>query len=150
MNKAKDQGLERTTVVLLSDGTDVGSDASRAEALQAATDANVRVISVGLSSPQYDPATLKSLANRTGGRYVETATPAELQPIFQEIGQQLSSEYEVTYRSLLPPQQKAAVQVKVAGFAPASATYIDPRARPRSGGHVRARAGSTRSSPRRG
>jgi tight adherence protein B len=126
VNKAKDQGLERTTVVLLSDGTDVGSDTSRAEALQAAADANVRVISVGLSSPQYDPATLKSLANRTGGRYVETATPAELQPIFQEIGQQLSSEYEVTYRSLLPPQQKADVQVKVVGYAPASATYVTP------------------------
>jgi tight adherence protein B len=126
VNKAEDQGLERTTVVLLSDGTDVGSSASRAEALQAATDANVRVISVGLSSPQYDPATLKSLANRTGGRYVETATPAELQPIFQEIGQQLSSEYEVTYRSLLPPQQKADVQVKVVGYAPASATYTTP------------------------
>jgi tight adherence protein B len=126
VNKAKDQGLERTTVVLLSDGTDVGSSASRAEALQAATDANIRVISVGLSSPQYDPATLKSLANRTGGTYVETATPAELQPIFQEIGQQLSSEYEVTYRSLLPPQQKADVQVKVVGYAPASATYTTP------------------------
>jgi tight adherence protein B len=126
VNKAKDQGLERTTVVLLSDGTDVGSSASRAEALQAATDANVRVISVGLSSPQYDSATLQSLANRTGGRYVETATPAELQPIFQEIGQQLSNEYEVTYRSLLPPQQKANVQVKVAGYAPASAKYTTP------------------------
>jgi Mg-chelatase subunit ChlD len=33
---AEDKGLERTTVVLLSDGTDVGSDASRAEALEAA------------------------------------------------------------------------------------------------------------------
>ena len=51
---AKDQGLERTTVVLLSDGTDVGSDASRAEALQTAADDHIRVISVGLSSPQYN------------------------------------------------------------------------------------------------
>jgi tight adherence protein B len=126
VNKAKDQGLERTTIVLLSDGTDVGSTASRAEALEAATGANVRVISVGLSSPQYDSATLKSLAGGTGGRYVETATPAELQPIFQEIGQQLSNEYEVTYRSLLPPQQKANVQVTVAGHAPAAATYTTP------------------------
>jgi tight adherence protein B len=126
VNKAKDQGLERTTIVLLSDGTDVGSTASRAEALEAATGANVRVISVGLSSPQYDSATLKSLALRTGGRYVESATPAELQPIFQEIGQQLSNEYEVTYRSLLPPKQKANVLVKVAGYAPAAATYTTP------------------------
>ena len=123
---AEAQGLERTTVVLLSDGTDVGSSASRAEALQAAADQSIRVISVGLTSPQYDPETLKALANRTGGRYVESATPAELQPIFQEIGQQLSNEYELTYRSLLPPLEKANVQVKVIGYAPASATYTTP------------------------
>ena len=86
---AEEQGLERTTVVLLSDGTDIGSTATRAEALQAAADENIRVISVGLTSPQYDPETLKALASGTGGRSVESATPAELQPIFQEIGQQL-------------------------------------------------------------
>jgi len=126
VNMAKDKGLERTTVVLLSDGTDVGSDTTRAQALQAAADDHVRVISVGLSSPQYDPETLKSLAQQTGGSYVETATPAELQPIFQEIGQQLSSEYEVTYRSLLPAQRAAVVLVKVNGLAPASAKYTTP------------------------
>ena len=123
---AEAQGLERTTVVLLSDGTDVGSSASRAEALQAAADQNLRVISVGLSSPQYDPATLKALATRTEGAYVESATPAELQPIFQEIGQRISSEYEVTYRSLLPPQQNAIVVVKVAGYAPVKTAYKTP------------------------
>ena len=32
------QGLERATIVLLSDGTDIGSDASRAEALEALED----------------------------------------------------------------------------------------------------------------
>ncbi len=151
VNKAKDQGLERTTVVLLSDGTDVGSDASRAEALQAATDANVRVISVGLSSPQYDPATLKSLANRTGGtvrrdRHARRA-PADL------------------------PGDRAAALERVRGHLPLAppATAEGGRCRSRSpamhpprrrtstpaldlapAGHVRAAAGSTRSSPRRG
>jgi tight adherence protein B len=123
---AKEQGLERTTVVLLSDGTDVGSAASRAEALQAADDQNIRVISVGLTSPQYDPETLKALAAQTGGRYVESATPAELQPIFVEIGQQLSSEYEITYRSLQPANRPTVVVVNVAGRAPASAKYTTP------------------------
>jgi tight adherence protein B len=123
---ANAQGLERTTVVLLSDGTDVGSDASRADALTAAANESIRVIAVGLSSPQYDPETLQSLANRTGGTYVESATPAELQPIFQEIGQQLSSEYEVTYRSLLPPQREATVVVAVNGYSPTRATYTTP------------------------
>jgi tight adherence protein B len=123
---AKKEGLERSTVVLLSDGTDVGSTATRAAALQAAADANIRVISVGLDSPQYDPETLRALASGTGGRYVESATPAELEPIFTEIGQQLSSEYEITYRSLQPASTKTVVAVRVAGSAPASATYTTP------------------------
>ena len=123
---AKDQGLERTTVVLLSDGTDIGSDASRAEALQAAADDHIRVISVGLSSPQYNSETLKSLANRTGGSYIESATSAELGPIFKVIGQQLSREFEITYRSQLPPLANAVVAVNVAGLPTATAKYTTP------------------------
>ena len=123
---AKDEGLERTTVVLLSDGTDVGSEADRGEALAALADANARVIAVGLKSPQYDPAALKAVAQRTGGTYAESATPAALETIFQEIGARLSSEFVITYRSLLPPEREAVVRATVVGFAPASATYTTP------------------------
>ncbi len=123
---AKDQGLERTTVVLLSDGQELGSKATLSQAQQALKDANVRVISVGLNSRFYDPKTLKSVAGSTNGTYIEAANSAELTPIFQEIGQQISNEYEITYRSLLPPQRPAAVLVKVAGLASASAKYTTP------------------------
>jgi tight adherence protein B len=123
---AKDEGLERTTVVLLSDGTDVGSEAGRAEALAALDEANVRVFSVGLKSKQYDPATLQAVAQRTGGKYAESSSPAALEPIFEEIGQQLSNEYEVTYRSVLPPEREAMVKASVVGFTPATATYTTP------------------------
>ena len=123
---AADQGLQRATVVLLSDGTDFGSEAGRAEAIAALEEANVRVISVGLSSPQYDPETLRALAQRTGGTYVETATPAELAPVFQQIGARLSSEYLVTYRSLMGPQVEANVVAVVAGAGTATASYTTP------------------------
>ena len=122
----KEQGLERATIVLLSDGADIGSSATRAEALQAAADANIRILSVGLSSKQYDPGTLKTLANRTGGTYVETATPAQLKPIFQGIGQQLSNEYVLTYRSLLGPSVAATVSAVAPGYSAATATYTTP------------------------
>ena len=89
-------------------------------------DANVRVISIGLKSDQFTPKTLKTLARRTNGSYIEADNPAALEQIYKEIGQQLSSEYELTYRSLLPPQQKAVVLVKVAGLAPATAKYTTP------------------------
>lgn len=123
---AQDAGLERTTVVLLSDGTDVGSDASRAEALEALDDANVRVISVGLRSKQYDPAALKSIAQNTGGTYSESASPAALEPLFARISSRLSSEYTLRYTSLLPPKTDAIVRVAVAGFPATSTTYTTP------------------------
>ncbi len=121
-----DKGLDRATVVLLSDGTDVGSSASRADALADLADARVRVFSVGLKSKQYDPEALKAIAGRTGGAYAESATPAALESIFAAISARLSNEYTVSYRSLLPPQSKAAVRIAVAGFAPASASYTTP------------------------
>ncbi|HXF97686.1 MAG TPA: type II secretion system F family protein [Gaiellaceae bacterium] len=123
---AKDAELERATVVLLSDGSDVGSEATRAEAQQALAEANVRVISIGLASRQFDPEALRSIAQRTGGSYVEARSVAALRPIFAEIGQQLSREYEITYRSLMPPSRETVVEARVPGFRPARAVYTTP------------------------
>lgn len=125
-NMARDAGYERTTAVLLSDGHRRGVQATREEAIQALTDANVRVISVGLRSPEYDAETLRSIAQSTNGTYVESATPEQLTPIFTAIGQQLSNEYVVSYRSLLPPNVKAAVRAVAPGLAPATASYTTP------------------------
>ena len=119
------QGLRRATVVLLSDGTDVGSDASRAEALTALAATSTRVYAVGLRSPQYDPDALQSVSRRSGGRYAEAALPAQLAAIFTEIGTDLASEYELTYRSLLPPRVDADVRVTVDGQT-AKASYTTP------------------------
>jgi tight adherence protein B len=118
--------LERTTLVLLSDGTDVGSSASRADAISALGDANVRVISVGLKSKQYDSESLRSLARRTGGTYAESASPAQLGPIFSRISSRISSEYILSYRSLLPPEVDAQVRAAVAGLGSATASYTTP------------------------
>jgi tight adherence protein B len=123
---AKDAGHERTTVVLLSDGTDVGSTASRADAIEALEDANVRVLSVGLKSRQFDPQALESIANRTGGTYAQSASPAALAPIFSRISSRLASEYTLTYLSLLPPKVEATVRATVSGAGAATATYTTP------------------------
>ena len=123
---AEEAGYERTTAVLLSDGHRRFVQATQAEAVQALNDANVRVLSVGLQSPEYDASTLRSVAASTGGTYVESATPEQLEPIFTSIGQQLSNEYVVSYRSLLPPDVKATVRATAVGLAPATATYTTP------------------------
>ena len=122
----EEAGYARTTAVLLSDGHRRGVQATREETEQALNDANVRVISVGLQSPEYDAETLRSVATATGGTYVESATPEQLAPIFTAIGQQLSNEYVVTYRSLLPPNVKATVLAQSPGLPPARASYTTP------------------------
>ena len=106
---ATDQGLKRATVVLLSDGNENLSEASAADTLAALEAANMRVIAVGFQSIRYNPARLNTLAQETGGKFIPTAAPAEFVPVFEQIGKQLSNEYIVTYRSLLPPDQKVEV-----------------------------------------
>ena len=123
---AEDQGLPRMTAVLLSDGHRRGVQASLAEALEALTAANVRVITVGLRSPEYDPMTLQNLAAQTGGTYVVSENPKALEGIFAEIGAQLSNEYLVTYRSLLPSSVAATVRATATGYPPAVAKYTTP------------------------
>jgi tight adherence protein B len=125
-NMAKEKGYARTTAVLLSDGHRRGVQASRADALAALAEANVRVISVGLRSPQYDSETLLAMSRRTGGQYIESSTPEELGPIFSAIGQQLSNEYILTYRSLQPPTVKTTVAVTAANLPVTTTTYTTP------------------------
>ncbi|GIU95317.1 MAG: hypothetical protein KatS3mg012_1774 [Gaiellaceae bacterium] len=131
---ARAEGLPRATAVLLSDGHRRGIQATLDETLAALSEANVRVLSVGLKSPEYDEATLKTLAQRTGGTYVVSPTPAALEPIFADISAQLSNEYILRYRSLLPADVKATVKVVVPGLGPATATYTTPALEIQPGG----------------
>ena len=124
---AREHGLQRSTAVLLSDGQELSSESGLAEALAALDAANMRVLAVGFKSSRYRPARLNALARGSGGTFVETATADEFVPVFQQIGRRLSSEYLVTYRSLLPPEVPASVRATVAGLpGAATASYTTP------------------------
>jgi tight adherence protein B len=123
---ATGQQLRRATAVLLSDGNEVSSEAGRAEALAALEAANMRVIAVGVESIRYNPARLNALAAGTGGTFIPNATPEDFVPVFEGIGKRLSSEYLLTYRSLLPPDVKATVTAKVDGLPAAKTSYVTP------------------------
>jgi Flp pilus assembly protein TadB/uncharacterized protein YegL len=122
---ATGQQLRRATAVLLSDGNEVSSEAGRAEALAALEAANMRVIAVGVDSIRYNPARLRSLAG-TEGTFIPKATPEEFVPVFEAIGKRLSSEYLLTYRSLMPPDVKTTVTAKVEGLPAATTSYTSP------------------------
>lgn len=130
-----DAKLSPGSIVLLSDGQEVGSFSSPDEAIAKARRARVRIFSVGLRSRFYDTATLTALANQTGGRYREASSPKALRAIFAELGSQLSREYILRYDSTAATNQKVRVAVRINGVPGlAESGYNSPRYAPAAAG----------------
>ncbi|HEV3478533.1 MAG TPA: type II secretion system F family protein [Gaiellaceae bacterium] len=111
----REQKLSPGSIVLLSDGQEVGSLSTPNATIEKANAARVRIFSVGLRSRFYDAPTLKALALKTGGRYREARSPKALRGIFSELGSQLAREYILRYESNAPVNQNVRVAVRIEG-----------------------------------
>ena len=118
--------LSAGSIVLLSDGQEVGSVLPLDEVIAAAKAQQVRVFTVGLRSRAFDASTLRTIAERTGGSYAEARSAAELAPIYEALGEQLAGEYIVRYRSAARPNTEVDVSVRVARMGSAAAEYVAP------------------------
>jgi tight adherence protein B len=118
----RQQKIVAGSVVLLTDGRDIGSQAGPARIASKARAAGVRIFAVGLRSPQFRPAVLRSIALDTRGGYAEAASPAGLKEIYTALSHQLAGEYIVRYRSDVGPGVPVRVAVTVDGV-PGVATW---------------------------
>jgi tight adherence protein B len=118
--------LSTGSIVLLSDGADLGSHTTVEQVLKRARAQHVRIFTVGLRSPDFDREPLQELAERTGGRYVEAPTAARLTTIYAALGKQLSGEYLVRYRSDARPHSNVQVAVDIEGVGGGNAHYTAP------------------------
>jgi tight adherence protein B len=127
-------GVSAGSVVVLSDGADVGSDSQPSAVVDVARRSHTRVFTIGLRSRSFDGSTLRQLAAASGGSYSE-ASGRQLGPLFAALGNQFGNEYLVTYTSLSPLGQKVAVSATVKGLAaPAVAGYTTPAFQASAGG----------------
>ena len=122
----RDAKLSSGSIVVLSDGADIGSERSLDQAVAAAKKQQVRIFTVGLRSGAYDPAPLRAIAERTGGAYAEARSTAELAAIYKELGTQLAGEYLVRYRSAARPMAQVDVEIAVSGVGSATTVYVAP------------------------
>ena len=92
---------QKKVLILLSDGVSNAGVISTSEAISFAKSNNIQVYTVGLGSngktllgydffgnPQYaelDENTLKSIADKTGGKYFKSVDPKTLNEIYQNI-----------------------------------------------------------------
>jgi VWFA-related protein len=118
-------------VLALTDGKENESSNSKQDAIDLANQAGVPVYTIGLGS-NINADDLQDVADQTGGRFFQAPSSSDLETIYQEISQQLSSRYEVTYLTtnvlLNGMEQEVEVMATAGGEATGSdsETYTAP------------------------
>jgi Flp pilus assembly protein TadB/Mg-chelatase subunit ChlD len=118
--------IDSGSIVILSDGADTGSTTPSAAVTRAARAAHVKLFTIGLQSPRFNPTTLRSLATQSGGVYTLARSTNELSSLFDQIGARLASEYLLRYQSLAGPKQTVSVAVSIPGSGAARSEYETP------------------------
>jgi Ca-activated chloride channel homolog len=101
--------IRREAIVVLSDGDDTSSLVAYEEVLDLAKRSETAIYAIGLKSTagartEFKEAefVLKQLANETGGRAFFVTAVSELPKIYEQISQELSSQYSLAYTSKNP------------------------------------------------
>jgi tight adherence protein B len=115
------------SVILLSDGADVGSTSSMAQVVTAAKKQHTRIFTVGLRSGAFDGATLRSIAAETGGSYAEAVSEIQLGAIYASLSNKLASEYLLQYRSSAAPSSTVDVSITLDKVGATTSTYVAPK-----------------------
>jgi VWFA-related protein len=96
---------QRKAIVILSDGMDTFSKATSEKALESALAVGASIFAVDMSqadiagsAKQQAAASLKSFADKTGGRFVSTPGGPALRDAFTGIADELGHQYTVAYR----------------------------------------------------
>ena len=114
------------SIVILSDGADVGSKSSLNEAIARAQRDRVRIFSVGIRSTAFEALPLNRLASETGGSFTATASTSQLARIYGEISGRLANEYLLQYRSSVTPGTPVQVTAGIGGLGAGAAQYTAP------------------------
>ena len=98
----KQQG--RKALIVLSDGGENGSDATIAEAIEAAQRAETLIYSILFSDGSYgsNPGIMQRLAKETGGGYFEVSKKLSIDQVFALIQEDLRSQYSIGFVSDRP------------------------------------------------
>ena len=108
-------------IILLTDGADVSSRASLAEAAKAARSAGAAVFAIAIEGPQFSPAPLQRLARETGGRYRGTTSTAGLRGAYEAIAAELKRTWNVEYVTAARPGEQVVLRARVPGLGVAEA-----------------------------
>jgi tight adherence protein B len=120
--KLEHEGPACRVIILLTDGQDVSSRATFADAIAAAHRARASVYAIGIDGPDFTPAPLRTLAADTGGSYREATSSSELTAIYASIGRVLSETWELSYPTRARPGDEISLLALVPGAGSSEST----------------------------
>jgi len=102
----------RRVVVVLTDGKNdkANSPATEMDAVKAANDSRVMVITVGLGK-EINSTVLDGIASETGGRFFYAPTPGDLEDVYTLISEQLHSLFLLSFTSPFPQRPDRVVLI---------------------------------------
>jgi Ca-activated chloride channel homolog len=120
----------RKALVVISDGGDNASEATRERVLARARETNAVIYTVGLFAPEdpdRNPGLLKSLARATGGERFLPRSRGELTEACERIAREIRSGYTIGY---VPPDRDGNYHRVRVDVQPASSQKVNIRTRP--------------------
>jgi tight adherence protein B len=118
--------LAARVLIVLTDGRDVSSSASLAEAVAAARSADVGIYTIGIEGKGFDPSALQRLSAATGGRYYGAASTSALAAVYSSIAARLGHTWHVSYVTAARPGDALTLHVAVPGAGTAVRSLTIP------------------------
>jgi tight adherence protein B len=109
-------------IIVVTDGHDVSSSATFADAVAAAHRARASVYPIGIAGKDFTPDALRDLAAQTGGSYHEASSSAELDSVYASISRTLARTWEVRYPTAARPGDALTLVASIPGIGASERT----------------------------
>jgi tight adherence protein B len=106
------QAAPGRVIVVVTDGSDVSSSASLAQAVTAAHAARAAVYAVGIAGRDFSPGPLQALAAGTGGAYLQASSSGQLTALYaslSRLSRRLARTWELRYVTAARPGDRVTV-----------------------------------------
>jgi tight adherence protein B len=114
----------QSSVVVLSDGGDTASSATRSDAIERLSSRSTVLYAVAIESPDTDLVALKETVDRVGGQFLTTTDIGELDSLYTEIAGRLAGRYQLRFTSAQQGTRTVVVSVAANGAVATARTTI--------------------------
>ena len=111
-------------IVVVTDGADVSSTHSLADAVAAANKAHASIYTIGIAGPDFTSEALRQLATQTGGSYRQASSSRELAQTYASLRDELSRTWQLTYLTSSRPGELVTLTATARGAVARSTTTL--------------------------